>query len=99
MLPHAMSVKRGRGRGCRRRLTFRRWLHAPWRSPGARPVLLSMFTRTESRGSLMRDFVVTLVELTGFAMVFLGVAMLSVPASLIVAGVSVLGMSAWRGHL
>jgi hypothetical protein len=58
-----------------------------------------MFTRTESRGSLMRDFVVTLVELTGFAMVFLGVAMLSVPASLIVAGVSVLGMSAWRGHL
>lgn len=47
----------------------------------------------------MRDLVVTLVELAGFAMVFLGVAMLSVPASLIVAGVSVLGMSAWRGHL
>ena len=62
-------------------------------------VLLSTSTRIESRGSLMRDFVVTLIELAGFALVFLGVAMLSVPAALIVAGASVLGMSAWRGHL
>lgn len=46
-----------------------------------------MFRRLLTRGvSLLRDVVTTVVELVGCALVVAGVAMLSVPVSVIVAG-------------
>lgn len=53
-----------------------------------------MFRRSSTRGvSPLRDLVTTIVELVGCVLIVAGVAMLSVPLSLIVAGVLTVGVS------
>ena len=56
-----------------------------------------MFRRLLIRGvSLLRDVLTTVVELFGCALVVAGVAMVSVPVALIVAGLMIVGLS-WLG--